>query len=254
MDSQRFDTLAKTLSATDTRRGVLAALLSGALSLRGLSQPAVGRKRRGERAVTIQGPCGDGSGPANLCERPADCCTKICEPTQPGKVKRCRCRRRDQPCTRSRNCCQAAGQDLVCDGGTCQPSCPGLNAPCTAAPGTKCCPDDDPNIVCAGGRTSDLVCQDCTRAPKAAGALCQDPTPGNQCCGGSPTCFVGVRVADNQPACYSDGVCRDPGDQCSQDADCGGALECVNGSSNCACSTDPNDPNEKPTYCGTPCS
>jgi hypothetical protein len=41
MDSQRFDTLAKTLSATGTRRGVLAALLSGALSLRGLSQPAV---------------------------------------------------------------------------------------------------------------------------------------------------------------------------------------------------------------------
>src|SRR5215212_5147457 len=98
MDPQRFDTLAKILSTPGTRRGALATLVAGTLGLLGLSQPTQGRKRRGGGGVTIEGPCGDGSGPDNACTRDRDCCTRICERSRPGKPKRCRCRRQGEPC------------------------------------------------------------------------------------------------------------------------------------------------------------
>src|SRR4051794_26425320 len=49
------------------------------------------------------------------------------------------------------------------------PTCPGLNEPCTTQLGTACCPDIDPNIVCAGGflGTLDPICQDCSKKPIA---------------------------------------------------------------------------------------
>jgi hypothetical protein len=132
------------------------------------------------------------------------------------------------------------------------PICQELQKACTTNAGTECCPSVDPNVVCAGGLNPSKTCQDCTAAPTAAGAYCQD-SPGNQCCGGKPGSFVGVRVEDNQPACYSTGTCRssnqDPGKQCSTDADCGGSKQCVKGASNCGCSA---GPGEEPTFCGTP--
>jgi len=104
----------------------------------------------------------------------------------------------------------------------------------------------DPNVVCAGGLNPNRICQDCTQAPTAAGAFCQ-ATPGTQCCGGDPACFVGIRVEDNQPACLSTGACRPENDPCTTNADCGGALVCAIGVlAPCGCQ------GTTPTFCGTP--
>jgi hypothetical protein len=128
------------------------------------------------------------------------------------------------------------------------PICPELGVACTTPDGTTCCPDIDPNVVCAGGiNMVDRVCQDCTQAPTVAGAYCQ-ATPGNQCCNGTPDCFVGIRVVDSQLACYSNGVCRPPGTPCVTDADCGAGLECGVGAAVCGCT------GATPTFCGTPCT
>jgi hypothetical protein len=64
MDPVRFDTLTKTLSTPETRRGALGGLLAGTLSL--LGRTAVAAKKR--RTTTAAGPCGDGSGEANKCK------------------------------------------------------------------------------------------------------------------------------------------------------------------------------------------
>ena len=179
MDGRRFDTLARTLSASGTRRSALAALLAGTLGLVGLSQPAAGRKRRGGGGVTIEGPCGDGSGPANACDRHSDCCTGICQRTGRGKPKRCRCRRQGQDCTETINCCQGS-QDLVCDGGTCQP-------PCASDSGATGCCD---GVTCQIGQydacgTAGGTCSNCAAAsglnctPTPSRCQCQ---PGRGCC------------------------------------------------------------------------
>jgi hypothetical protein len=237
MDPRRFDTLAKTLSTSGTRRGALTALLAGTLGLLGLSQPAQGRKRRGDRDVTIQGPCGDGSGPDNVCERPRDCCTGICERSQPDKPKRCRCRRRDQPCTQSRNCCQGAGQDLVCDGGTCQPPCTSDSCATGCCDGTTC---QEGNTIAACGQNG-VACTSCADGRVCVGnGLCAfgcGPGPVNSCstdghCGrcepnlsGGPegVCLTEHRTCtDDCAKCAADGrVCFRSGSPCPGNTACG---------------------------------
>lgn len=122
--------------------------------------------------------------------------------------------------------------------------CPSRGTSCSTPAGTAC-DTADCNLTCAGGLNLTRTCQDCNAPPTAAGAYCQD-TPGNQCCGGSPGNFVGVRVSDNQPRCYTTGTCRPPGTPCTTDADCGGTLECVKAAANCGCT------GATPTFCGTP--
>jgi hypothetical protein len=227
MDTDHFDRLTKTLSTTGTRRGALA-LLSGSLSLLGLPQTAQGRKRRGGRDVTIQGPCGDGSGPANTCDRPGDCCTGICERSQPDKPKRCRCRRQGQPCTKTRNCCQGAGQEQVCVGGTCQPG------RCTAGscPTGQVCQSDG---TCACDATSCAECQTCgnTGACVAdAAKLGQDCGQAGQVCQQDGTCACGANSCGACQSCDSgSGACMANASQNGQACGAGGddSFCCANG-------------------------
>lgn len=247
MDSTQFDRLTQWVGAGN-RRQVLGSALGGAAALLGLtSLPEVAAKRR----VQSEGPCGNGGIKDNRCKRNGQCCTGVCDKKKGKKpYGRCRCRQLTQSCQEDRNCCATAGQPMSCVAGTCQTevTCPELGEPCTTAAGTACCPESDPNVVCAGGlNPTDRVCQDCTQAPTTAGAYCQ-ATPGIQCCDGNPSCFVGIRVEDGLPTCYSNGVCRNlPTAPCVTDADCGGILECAVGALNCGCT------GATPTFCGTPC-
>ena len=214
MDGRRFDTLARTLSTTGTRRGALATLLSGALGLLGLSQPAAGRKRRGGGGVTIAGPCGDGGAADNRCDRNRDCCTGICERRTPDKPKRCRCRSRGEQCTQTRNCCQGGGQGLVCcdgsckaveccnsagcdTGETCTPDNGTCAVTCTGAPGD--CSSGGPSCGCRNGfgglDTSQFMCielNDCTCVTDCAdclsGRLCDAGTGSAPCDPGEHRC------------------------------------------------------------------
>jgi hypothetical protein len=219
MDPVRFDTLARTLATPGSRRHVLAALLSGSLGLMGLSQSSQGRKRRGGGDVTIEGPCGDGSGPDNRCKLPEDCCTGICERVRRGKPKRCRCRHKGQACTETPNCCQGAG--LVCDGGTCQP------APCTACSAT--CPTGscDTGQACLDNGT---CARTCSLAPGNCGALpcdCRNgyggggtgeficvnlgascPGVANGCVESCDDCPTGCACSDDASGCVGGHACR----------------------------------------------
>jgi hypothetical protein len=53
MDAVRFDTLSRTLGTPVPRRGTLAALLGGALSLRGLTETTLGRPYPGTISTPI---------------------------------------------------------------------------------------------------------------------------------------------------------------------------------------------------------
>jgi hypothetical protein len=137
-----------------------------------------------------------------------------------------------------------------------EPICPGLGLACSTPLGTECCPDIDPNVVCAGGPNPATVCQDCTAPMTAAGAFCQD-SPGNQCCGGNPMCFVGVRVDpahQGQPVCLCDGSCSSKiGVVCEKDAQCAAAGDktftiCVKTEGACC-----EGETRETRYCGKPC-
>ena len=214
MDPQRFDRLAMTLSATGTRRGALAALLSGSLSLRALLQQAQGRTRRGGGGVTIQGPCRDGSGPDNACERDRDCCTGICARTRRGR-RRCRCRRQGQACTQSRNCCQGAGQNLVCDGGTCQETC-AYGASACETPTTVC----GPNIVTCGADPN------CWAMPTTGGCCACSSAPGqsHETCGSNADCVNAAECDFPAGRCHGD-----RGLSCTTDNDCASLATCRDG-------------------------
>jgi hypothetical protein len=284
MDPRRFDALTKSVAATGTRRdllrrfaplplaGLLVALLgqepsradgSGAVSGGGHRRRHRHRPNHRDRRDNDNDNDNDKPDKNKNKDRDKDkdkdkskkTCGKTC-----GPCKRCE----GGACTPKRDGTVCRGNG-VCTDGTCKKddptpaTCPGEGLPCDTNPGTQCCPDVDPNVLCAGGLTGDLVCQDCTRPLTAAGAFCQDQ-PGNQCCDGSPGCFVGVRVGDDQqPVCLSDGSCN--GTPCANDADCPRPGEsppqpddytvCVRNdaspdTNSCGCVT-------RTTICGRPC-
>jgi hypothetical protein len=215
MDGRRFDTLARTLSASGTRRSALAALLTGSLGLLGLPQPAEGRKRRGGGNVTIEGPCGDGSRRDNSCERARDCCTGIC------KRKRCRCRHQGGRCTATRNCCQVAGQALVCDEGTCKPSlCDPACGACERCVRGACEADPLKAGTCCAGDTG--VC---------AGGVCA-PCASGQACDGGACCTTAGNTATNAVPCC-DALTECTGRVCKADCcdgvSCGACRTCAGG-------------------------
>jgi hypothetical protein len=146
--------------------------------------------------------------------------------------------------------------------GACSPSsqpspviltCPGLGQSCTAGQGTPCCPDIDPNVECAGWFSR--RCQDCRQAPSAEGVLCK-ASPGNQCCGGSAGCYVGVRVQDRSLVCVTTGICvSDPG--CTHDFTAGGCPvgeRCCSGDRPVCIENDPDGPCCPTTRGGTLCN
>jgi hypothetical protein len=142
VDAHGFARLAKIVFARGTRRGTVAALLGGALSLLGIADSgapdAVARKkartrRRASRHVIIQGPCGDGGPRHNACKHDGQCCTGSC------RKRRCRCRRLGQPCTEDRHCCPSH-QGMICQNGSCAlpdgggECSPGAARPCYSGP------------------------------------------------------------------------------------------------------------------------
>jgi hypothetical protein len=164
MDPTRFDRCAKTLAAAGTRRGALGGLLAGTLSLLGLVDAAAKKRRH----ATAEGPCGNGSGKANACEKDKDCCTRFC------KKGRCRCKKLGQGCKKNRNCCASAGQPMTCQSGSCQtvpPPCGACGACQTCDAATRQCVPIANRTICGGSGTTTSVC--------CNGTCCDG------CCGGS---------------------------------------------------------------------
>jgi hypothetical protein len=213
MDPVRFDTLTKTLSTPETRRGALGGLLAGTLSLLGLVDGAA-KKRH---TLSSEGPCGDGSGNANKCRKDKDCCTRVC------KRGRCRCKKLGEGCRDDRSCCASFGQALTCVNQTCQM----VQAVQTSPPPAPTCTDGVQNqgetdIDCGGECPRCATGQTCASRNDCADAFCR----GGRCqiCEGDANCFHDGRGRDDEPD--NVGVCECVSGRCSgQDP---------NGASSCA--------------------
>ena len=286
MDPHQFDGMILKLSGALSRRSLVGGSLAAALlGVVGLDDDGLAKKRgRGDGRLQVEACISTGKkcpakkprgkkGKQLSCN---DCCQRRTTTNANGKTI-CYCAQTGTACTQTRECC-----DGTCTGGVCRsgagpgaaaapagpvgpagpagpvepPGCPGLGMTCSTPPGTPCCPDSDPAIVCAGGSTRNRTCQNCNQPATVEGALCQEPR-GNQCCGGSPTCFSGVRVLDGTAICLASGTCR-VGFTCTQDFTTGG---CPGGQTCC--------PVEQPvciradaaccltgetTFCGAPCA
>ncbi len=125
MDDRRFDRLTRALGGATTRRAGIGAALAGAIGTALWSSGASGLNQ-----TEPQGPCGDGSGPANRCRAHSDCCTNFCDKA----ASRCRCIGRGAPCKSNQRCCGAS----VCVKGVC-----GSGQP-TSTPQPTATPTDTP--------------------------------------------------------------------------------------------------------------
>ena len=137
------------------------------------------------------------------------------------------------------SCGHTCTEDEVCHHGACE-ICAELGDPCESGVDV-CCTDEVAGAQCARGVASYFTCQDCDLAPTAVGAFCAG---GNQCCGGSPNCFVGVRVENDAPVCLSSGNCSG----CTQDSECPNGDLCIKGGPAAGCCDSFGN-----TLCGTPC-
>jgi hypothetical protein len=244
MDPLRFDSLTKGFLSVGTRRGLLLRLAP--LPLASVLTLLLGREATqadGSGAITGGGNHRRNRGNNNhhhTRDNGDDKCNKKCGSCAQCKNGKCKARPDGRACEGNGVC-----SDGTCVKGSPAATCPGLGQDCTTAPGTKCCPDVNPKVVCAG--IAFQTCQDCTKEPTAEGALCND-SPGNQCCGGNLLCFVGIRVDGGQARCYdllaSANGCPSA-DDCGGDADCPSGRECVQASDDCC--------EGRHTLCAVPC-
>src|SRR5215212_4981744 len=141
MDAERFDTLARSLTTTGSRRRALAAL-AGLLGLLGLAQPG---------DATAGGAC------KPSCNECATCKKGKCHKTKHGKVcKKGKCKPKPNDTT-----CNGTGK---CLNETCnaQPSCMQFSAPCIVGTPPFCC-----SGICNNFNPFDVHCD-----KGAAGTMC----------------------------------------------------------------------------------
>ena len=175
MDRDSFDRIARRFAGAATRRDGLKAVLSAiagigtgiGIGANGLEapeaeaaksgnakkdsgslkkDPGAGKKRRGKKPSgghpTTEGACGNGKRKDNICTQDSDCCTGICN-TGTGKYNkdrkgRCRCMKRNQPCSVDSNCCNT----LTCYQGRCGTRNPGPTPGSAIPTGYPCTPAD----------------------------------------------------------------------------------------------------------------
>jgi hypothetical protein len=254
MDPVRFDALTKTLSSTGTRRGLLLRLaplpLAGALALL-LGREAI--LADGSGAIVGGHRHRNRGNHHHTRENGDDKCNKKCGSCARCKNGKCKSKPDGRACEGNGVCSDGVCRTSGSSGGPAPATCPGLGLTCAAA-GKACCPGIDSKIVCAGGGTGDFTCQDCTAPLDANRALCHAP-PGNQCCDGNPSCFVGVRLDPlhvGELICLCNGLCASDLVVCATDVDCSAAATdfpiCVQATSPCS-----NCPSTDATYCGKPC-
>lgn len=220
MDQSSFDRIARLLGSAATRRVGLAAaagILASGIAASASASAAGTRVRR--RRPAPEGPCGDGSRKANLCDRNDECCTGVCELGKNPKKNakdgrgRCRCIRWGRPCKQDRNCCNSFCIDGIC--GVLPPA--ALMAPCNSRKQQTCSP---PTATCrayqgtgapAGDYCSLPLRSACTEDAECVSYVCHFPNNG---AGG----------VDPETVC-----CGRPGTVCASDAECCAGATCAGG-------------------------
>ncbi len=187
MDPQRFDTLARSLTAAGSRRRALAAILGGALGL------SLGATSIEEAAARKKKPCP----PCKKRNRQGKCKKKLpdgtaCEGGRTCQNGSCLCASGLRPCGAT---CQQCCVNLDCEGGrTCQK-------------GTCACPPDRP-LFC----TEQNVCGECCdNIPCCGKTVCE---PREQRCFPNRTCGC----EDTRSVCGNTGLCCLEGEICDGSA------------------------------------
>ncbi len=261
MDRASFDRIARKLAGAATRRDGFKALIGAAVAVIGAGGGAVvdaapngPAKRRAERAgaskkpsakgkPSTQGPCGSGKRKDNICTSDSDCCTGICNLGASKKNKdrrgRCRCMKRNKPCTADANCCNT----LTCNQGRCSMRKPGptpLKPASTVATGSACTPVD----TCASNqaacttyssnapRGSYCLLPDaatCSAAEQCVGQVCSGGVCGKGLIPTGEACTGGDTCASAGASCVSYGSSNPAGTYClrANGAACDGAGDCV---------------------------
>ncbi|MFM9108022.1 MAG: hypothetical protein ACKOWF_15140 [Chloroflexota bacterium] len=271
MDRESFDRIARGLAGATSRRDGLRALIGGLAGL-GLGAGAAagdvrhagaapkrggnpgkdsGSKRPAAKGrPAIEGPCGNGKRKDNICTSDGDCCTGICNLGLRNKNKdkrgRCRCMKRNKPCTSDINCCNV----LTCNQGRCSFSKPSPTPPKPAGKvptGSGCSPVD----TCASAQAECTIYTSneprgsycllpqgasCSAAKQCAGQVCSGGVCGKGLIPTGEACAGGDTCASSDATCVAYGS-SDPagtycllanGGACDQSADCVGQI-CADG-------------------------
>jgi len=225
MDQTSFDRIARLLGGAATRRQGIAAALGGMLGGVAGAAPAAearpndGKGKRGRSRPEPEGPCGDGSRKANVCDRDSDCCTRICQLRKNPKKNakdgrgRCRCIRLGGACQQDRNCCNSP-----CIAGVCGFLPPAeLGAPCNSEKQQTCA---TPGAVCrpyqGAGVPAGEYCTLSLRSTCQAGGACVSDAcdfPNN-----------GSGGVEQEPVC-----CGRPGTSCTSNSECCAGAVCSGG-------------------------
>jgi hypothetical protein len=177
MDATRFDSLIRSVTASHSRRGALAALLAGTLALLGLAETAAKKgkskgkgkkkKKRGDQGTSPPPP----PPPTGPAAPPPPCLDGI----KNGSESDVDCGGSCPRCLNGRSCgsrddCASA----VCTGGTCQPCATDADCPKDARGQCYCGqPATGGSKVCSTGRVGRLEVASCESCP--ADTACLDP-------------------------------------------------------------------------------
>ena len=249
MDDRRFDRLARTLAAGDTRRAALR-LLGGAALAAGLARLglAADEAAADDRDASCRGSCdrctGDGQCCSGRCREGA--CR--CKPRGACKVDRACCSgrcRRDGTCKPAE--ATACGRGDPSDGEDCVPT----DGNCTPGGTPQCCDGDE----CVGDTAEGGVCLPlCEGGTTRCGTECVDlQTDPNNCggCGKQPCLSGGCKNGE----CCATGTCGSltcpaTADNCAVG---GTTLSCGGGSVSCYC-TNANGASKCGSITCQPCS
>lgn len=175
MDLDRFDTIARTLNGTRSRRGALGALLGGAFGRLGLAETAAKRK---------SGRCKPTCDECFTCDKGK--CRKNNQGQKVCKKGKCKPKATGAPCTTF-----LSGR---CQNGTCVPTstCPAtITQLCPGGPAVRCGGSDAAPCVCSHSTEGQVVC-----ILLPPGLNCPDVTPCS-----SATCGAGYVCVETGSCC-----------------------------------------------------
>jgi hypothetical protein len=242
MDAKRFDQIARLLSASGARRGLLHVLLAlpFADDLALLGPEASEAKRRTRRAVSGENHKHKGRRRKHKAHRRRHKSPKRCKPESVAQTCAGRCGSLENNCRQAVDCgpCDCGGPCPVCQtcdasSGQCVPDPATVGQEC--APGMHCKSDGSCTVVCDAGYHACGSCCSANDSPLTCGDRCTPCGPGESCDGATCRCGNGLSCQDGRVCC--DGQCCPAGQLCDGAGGCVEPSGCCSGNATCGAHT-----------------